>query len=253
VAHKGLEAAWSASRCAFGGWVTTSAQVWSEAYGDAGYDYVAIDCQHTAVGEAEAAAMIRGLHAAPWAVFARVSCNDTALIGRLADAGADGVIIPMVSTAADAAAAVASCRYPPHGVRSFGPARAKFGSSPKEFEDRVSCFAMVETAKGLDDIEEICAVPGLAGIYVGPADLSLGLGLDPWHAFDTDQLMEPVARIRQACDDAGLIFGIHAIGVEDAIRQASRGARLISMGMDVAIFAAAVSRDLAAVRAGTGG
>ena len=119
----------------------------------------------------------------PIATAVRLPSTDPAPIGRVLDAGADAVIIAMVESAEQAAAAVAATRYAPAGVRSFGPLLASLGLDPAALEARVSVFAMVETAQGLSALEEICAVPGLTGVYVGPADLaiSLGYGLaDAW-------------------------------------------------------------------------
>src|SRR5262249_31906176 len=149
--------------------------------------------------------------------------NQPAAIGRVLDAGADGVIVPMVSTAAEARAAVAACRYPPAGVRSFGPMRADLGLEMAQIEGRACCFVMIETAEGLANVEQICAVPGLAGVYIGPADLSIGLGLNPMLAFSTDQLQAPVEAIRSACAGNGLVMGAHSLNGADAARWAGRG------------------------------
>ena len=108
----------------------------------------------------------------PIATAVRLPNADAAPIGRVLDAGADAVIIAMIESADQAAAAVAATRYPPAGVRSFGPLRASLGYDTAALEARVSVFAMIETAAALDDLTEICAVDGLAGIYIGPADLA---------------------------------------------------------------------------------
>ncbi len=99
-------------------------------------------------------------------------------IGRVLDAGADAIIVAMIESADQAAAAVAASRYPPAGARSFGPLRASLGVDTAALEARVSVFAMIETAAALADVDAICAVPGLAGIYVGPADLAISMGVD---------------------------------------------------------------------------
>jgi len=179
-----------------------------------------------------------------------VSKNDHAFIGRVLDAGADGVIVPMVSTPEEAVAAVAACRYPPEGVRSFGPMRADLGLDLGGLQDRVSCFVMIETSEGLERVEEICAVPNLGGIYIGPADLSIGLGLDPMKAFSSDQLDEPVKRIKAACEQAGVVMGSHSMNGTDAARWAGRGARLVSLGADTTMMATMARRELGVARAG---
>ena len=108
----------------------------------------------------------------------RLPNADAAPIGRVLDAGADAVVIAMIESADQAAAAVAATRYQPAGVRSFGPLRASLGHDTAALESRVSVFAMIETAAALSGLDEICAVEGLTGLYVGPADLALSLGVD---------------------------------------------------------------------------
>jgi 2-keto-3-deoxy-L-rhamnonate aldolase RhmA len=111
----------------------------------------------------------------------------------------------------------------------------------------VSVFAMIETAAGLARVEAIAATGGLAGIYVGPADLSIGLGLDPLSAFTTDQLVEPVERIRRACDAHGIILGMHQMNAATATTWIARGVRLASLGSDGGLFlTAAVAAGRAA-------
>ena len=119
----------------------------------------------------------------PWtrlgsAGLVRVEANHATPIGRALDLGAAGVIVPLVNSADDAAAAVAAARYPPRGIRSYGPLRSdlRIGPTPAEVDDTVLVLAMIETADGLTNLEEIAATPGLDGVYVGPSDLSIGLG-----------------------------------------------------------------------------
>src|SRR6185437_12423069 len=120
--------------------------------------------------------MLRRTEHLPLGTVVRLPNADAAPIGRVLDAGADAVVIAMVESADQAAAAVAAARYPPRGVRSFGPLRASLGVDPAEHESRAGVFAMIETAAALAGIHEICAVNGLTGIYVGPADLAISLG-----------------------------------------------------------------------------
>jgi 2-keto-3-deoxy-L-rhamnonate aldolase RhmA len=219
-------------------------------FGRLGYDYVGIDTQHTPVSDAQAAVLVRRLVNAPYAVIVRVSKNDAAFIGRLLDAGADGVIVPMVSTAADAEAAVSACHYPPQGVRSFGPFRSDLGFDLTALQDRVSCFVMIETAEGLENIRAICSVPGLGGVYIGPADLSIGLGLDPMLAFSSDQLAKPVEAIRAACDEFGLVMGSHSLNATDARRWVGRGAQFVSLGADSVMLSTIAAQELETARRG---
>jgi len=248
--HSALVDRWRAGQPAFGGWVTGDSENVIAMFGRLGYDYVGIDTQHTPLNDAQAAVLVRRLANAPYAVIVRVSKNDPAIIGRILDAGADGIIVPMVSTAEEAAAAVQAYRYPPAGVRSFGPFRGDLGLDLAALEQRVSCFVMIETAQGLENIREICAVPGLEGIYIGPADLSIGLGLDPMLAFSSDQLKEPVEAIRAACAEFGLVMGGHSLNATDAVRWVGRGSRLVSLGADSVMLATIAAQELATARRG---
>ena len=161
----------------WGGWITGPSFHGPEEFARAGYDYVGFDVQHGYLDDADVAVILRRLDHVPIATAVRLPSNHPAPIGRVLDAGADAVIVAMVDTPQQAAAAVAATRYPPDGVRSFGPLRAGMGRDPAELQSRVSTFAMIETAAGLAAVEEICSVPGLSGIYVGPADLAISLGV----------------------------------------------------------------------------
>jgi 4-hydroxy-2-oxoheptanedioate aldolase len=248
VAHPSLTARWAAGEPAFGGWVTGDSESTIAMFGRLGYDYVGIDTQHSPLSEAQASVLVRRLVGAPYAVIVRVSKNDPAFIGGLLDAGADGIIVPMVSTAADAAAAAAACRYPPEGVRSFGPYRADLGFDLAALQERVSCFVMIETSEGLANVRDICAVPGIAGVYIGPGDLSIGLGLDAMLAFSTDQLVEPVRAIKAACDEFGLIMGSHSLNATNARQWVGRGAQLVSLGADSVMMATIATQELETAR-----
>jgi 4-hydroxy-2-oxoheptanedioate aldolase len=249
MTHRSLSEAWASGRAALGGWVSAGGEFSLRGYQRAGYDYVGIDCQHSALDEADAAVLLQRASPADPATIVRVSKNDATLMGRLADAGADGIIVPMISTAQQAQEAVQAIRYPPAGVRSFGPTRADLPVSDlTEMAARISLFVMIETAEGLDNVEEITQVPGLAGIYVGPADLSIGLGMEPMRAFTTDQLAEPIERIRTACEAAGIVLGMHQIDGSNARRWIARGVRLATLGGDLGVFIAAARRELQLAR-----
>lgn len=251
MTHRSLEAAWAQGGAALGGWVSSSLEFSLDLFRRAEYDYIAIDCQHSVYSEAQVAATVVRLVPGGPAIVVRVSKNDPALIGKLCDAGADGIIVPMVNSAGEAAAAVAATHYPPRGVRSFGPHGPGLrGTSLTELGERVSVFAMIETSEGLKNVEEITAVDGLTGIYVGPSDLSIGLGLDPMQAFTTDQLVEPVGQIRKACENSGVILGMHQVNAATSITWIGRGVRFATIAPDAGLFLAAAGAALSEVRQG---
>lgn len=253
MTHSSLNAAWADGGAALGGWVSSSLD-FLDLLRRAEFDYIGIDCQHSALNEAQVAAVVQRVPEGGPAIVVRVSKNDSALIGKLCDAGADGIIVPMVNTAEEAAAAVAATRYPPAGVRSFGPFGPKLrGRSLDEISGRVSVFAMVETSEGIKNVDEITAVAGLEGIYVGPADLSIGLGFDPMQAFTGDQLVEPVSRIRKACENNGVILGMHQANAATSITWIGRGVRFATIASDAGLLQTAASAALSEVREGVAG
>ncbi len=231
-----LNAALASGSHVFGAWVTMNAERVVEVFDDAGYDFVGLDCQHGALTEGDAVTLLRRMTSARTPTVVRVSANAAPLIGKVLDAGADGVIVPMVSTAEEAGTAVAACRYPPGGVRSFGPMRPGLPRSPDELAGRVSCFVMIETGEGVDNAAAICAVPGLAGIVVGPADLSIGLGLDPMKGATTDQLLPTLSGIRAACEQHGVTFGIFAGSAASVGKWTAQGFRLLVISSDVGLL-----------------
>jgi 2-keto-3-deoxy-L-rhamnonate aldolase RhmA len=168
----------------------------------------------------------------PIGTVVRLPNADAAPIGRVADAGADAVFIAMIESADQAAAAVAATRYPPAGIRSFGPLRASLGRDTAALESRVSVFAMIETAAALSSLSQICAVDGLAGLYVGPADLAISMGVDVVGATKHPAVLDAITRIHRAAADAGLVSGIHAGNGETGRAMARLGFRMITLAAE---------------------
>ena len=208
-----LQDALAAKERIWGGWVVGPTVIGPDEFAQAGYDYVGFDVQHGYLEDADVALLLRRLEHVPIATAVRLPSADPAPIGRVLDAGADAVIIAMIETAEQAAAAVAATRYAPTGLRSFGPLRASLGNEPAVHEARTSVFAMIETARGHSVLDEICAVHGLSGVYVGPADLAISLGYGPADAWTEPTVRDAMARIQAAVSAAGLVAGIHAVRV----------------------------------------
>jgi 4-hydroxy-2-oxoheptanedioate aldolase len=216
----------------FGGWVVGPTVIGPEEFAAAGYDFVGFDIQHGYLDDADVALLLRRLEHVAVATAVRLPTADAAPIGRVLDAGADAVIIAMVESPEQAAAAVAATRYAPAGVRSFGPLRADLGLDPAAHEARISVYAMIETARGLAALDEICAVPGLSGVYVGPADLAISLGHSPSDALTTPAVLDAVARIQAAASEAGLVPAIHANSGKLGKTMAEMGFRMITLASE---------------------
>ncbi len=216
----------------FGGWVVGPTLIGPEEFAAAGYDYVGFDVQHGYLDDADVALLLRRLEHVPIATAVRLPSADPAPIGRVLDAGADAVIVAMVESPEQAAAAVAATRYAPAGVRSFGPLRADLGLDPAEHEARTSVFAMIETRTGLSAVHEICAVEGLSGVYVGPADLAISLGYRPAEILTTPAVRDAIAVIQSAASDAGIVPGIHANAGKPGKAMVELGFRMITLASE---------------------
>jgi len=227
-----LQEALAAKTRVWGGWVVGPTIIGPEEFAAAGYDYVGFDLQHGYLDDADVALLLRRLEHVPIATAVRLPSTDPAPIGRVLDAGADAVIIAMIESADQAAAAVAATRYAPEGVRSFGPLRASLGLDPAALEARVSVFAMIETAQGLAAVDEICAVPGLTGVYVGPADLAISLGYGPADAWTHPAIGDAMARAHKSASAAGLVAGIHASSGTRGKAMAEAGFQMITLASE---------------------
>lgn len=255
-AGKRLRAKWEADEATFGLWAGIPSSITAELAGLAGYDYVCVDLQHGLGTEATMVSMFQAAQAGGTVPLARLAWNEPWLIMRALDLGAAGVILPLIDNAGEAARAVEACRYPPHGRRSYGPIRAEIiaGTAvPDELGADALCFAMIETREGLENLDEIAATPGLDGLYIGPSDLSIALGLPPRAVAvdlgeDRHALAEAIDRIREACAANGLIAGMHCAGGAAAERYAADGFRLITVGVDTSLFKATIARELDAAR-----
>ena len=232
MSKSGLQQALNKTSPIWGGWITGPTLIGPEEFARAGYDYVGFDAQHSYLDDADIAGILRRLEHVPIATAVRLPNADPAPIGRVLDAGADAVIIAMIESADQAAAAVAATRYPPAGVRSFGPLRASLGRDSAAVESRVSVFAMIETAAALSNLSEICAVDGLAGIYIGPADLAISMGVDVVGATRHRDVLDAIARIHRVATDAGLVTGIHASEGKTGHAMAQLGFRMITLAAE---------------------
>ncbi|MET8469161.1 aldolase/citrate lyase family protein [Streptomyces sp. NPDC006422] len=239
-----------------GYWSLLDSPVAAERLARIGYDYLAFDAQHGLFGYQGLlnnliATDTRGSSAVG---MVRVEANDLTYIGRALDAGAAAVIVPLIDTPQDAADAVAAVRYPPHGRRSYGPMRAqlRIGPNPADTHEQTAVLAMIETADGLANVEEICATPGLDGVYVGPSDLRLAIGgktsTDPDVA---DEFEQALTRVRKAAEAAGIAAGIHNADGASAARRLAEGYTFATVAADVVHLQQAATAHLDAAR-GTG-
>lgn len=231
-AQSPLQRALSRGAPVWGGWITAPTLLGAEEFARAGYDYVGLDGQHSYLDDADIAAMLRRIEHLHIGTVVRLPTADAAPIGRVLDAGADAVVIAMIESADQAAAAVAASRYQPAGIRSFGPLRADLGRDTAALEARVSVFAMIETAAALGALDEICAVDGLTGLYVGPADLALSLSAEVVAAHSDPAVLDAIVRINRTAAAAGLLTGVHAGDGKTGRAMAKLGFSMITLAAE---------------------
>lgn len=239
-----------------GYWLVLDAPVATERLARTGYDYLVLDGQHGLIGYDGLVGGLTAIDAgsgpdSPTAGVVRVEANHPTPIGRALDAGAHAVIVPLIDTAEQAVDAVRAARFPPRGVRSYGPSRAalRLGPVPADHDTGTAVIAMIETAAGLDDVGAICETPGLDGVYVGPSDLSLGLGGrfrgDPEIEKDFEAALATVA---EAAAKAGISAGIHCPDGATARQRLEQGYTFASISCDLDHLEAAAAAHLAATR-----
>ncbi|GAB7071319.1 aldolase [Mycobacterium hodleri] len=237
-----------------GYWSVLDCPVATEWLAYVGWDYLALDLQHGLIGYSGMLSGLTAVDAAGGPVgLVRVEANDPTPIGRALDAGAAGVIVPLVDDAAGAARAVAAATYPPTGIRSYGPMRSqlRIGPVPAEADRDTVVLAMIETPEGLANVEEICAVAGLDGVYVGPSDLRLAVGgAHPQDPAVADEFEAAVTRVREAAAAAGVAAGIHTPDGAVAARRLAEGFTFASVASDLTHLKAASAAHL---KAATGG
>lgn len=230
---------------AAGGWITLADPAAAETMARAGYDYLGIDGQHGVAGPAEIRLLLQVLTPGTLPVLVRVPANDMAAIGSVLDAGATGVVVPLVNTAAEARAAVTACSFPPKGNRSFGPLRPHLPRDPGALSAGATCFAMVETRLALQNLTSIAATPGLSGLYFGPADMAISLGLAPQTAPADPNLRAAQQAIAAACRGAGIRAAAHAMSVQAARALIEDGYDMVTLLSDRYCIAAGAAQALA--------
>ena len=238
-----LAEAFASRRPALGAWAGLPAAMSCEVMSRAGFDYVCIDMQHGLADYSDALAMLAAIDLGTATPVVRVPWNEQGIIGRVLDAGALGVIVPMVNSRGEAEAAVRSCRYAPEGSRSYGPTRAALRDGPGYFagaNQAVQCIPMVETAAALESLDDIVSTPGVDAVYVGPSDLSVSLGLPPGNNDGAAAFDDALAAIVAACGRHGVVPGIHSTPLLAPTRVA-QGFRLVTVTTDNTALAVSVT------------
>lgn len=254
-----LKDKWAAGQATINGWCSIASSFSAEIMAAQGFDSVTIDVQHGALDYSSAMPMLQAIRASGTFPMARVPWREPGIIMKMLDAGAMGIICPMINNSAEAEQFASYMRYPPRGQRSFGPTRASFampGYNVKDANSDVLAFAMIETADGVANLDEIAATPGIDGLYVGPADLTLGVTdgrLPPGFDRTEDEMIEVIQRIAVAAKANGIAAALHCGSVDYAVKAIGWGYDMVTVGGDVRMLAAAAGDTVNRFRAMTGG
>lgn len=238
--------AWAAGDPTYGVWCTLPGSAAAEIIALQGPDYVCVDLQHGLIDHTAAVTMFQAIAAGGATPIARVGWNEPVHIMSVLDAGALGVVVPMVNDAAAASAAVRACRFPPEGMRSYGPVRARYvlGSNDPGVLVAPACIPMIETLEGVANAAAIATTPGVDAIDIGPSDLALAMGFSPCAVGVSTELDEAIAEVLQVCKDAGVAAGIHARDGAAARAYAEQGFDMITVTDDTPLLASAVRARL---------
>jgi 4-hydroxy-2-oxoheptanedioate aldolase len=240
---------WKRGEVTLGAWCMMPGALGIELLRGSDFDWLVIDMQHGCMGYEGALEMIRAADFSGICPIVRVPTTDSGLIGRALDAGALGIIIPMVSTADEAMRAVQMCLYPPAGCRSLGPVRVGMRDGrdySREANGRIAVIPMIETVEALANVEEIVSVPGVSAAFVGPFDLSVALGLPAGDNDGTPAFDDAIGAVLSACKGAGIAAAILS-NARVAPLRIEQGFQMVSVTMDTVALASASIANLAAV------
>ncbi len=237
-----LKDIWASGGAAANGWLSSPSAILAEIMAHQGWDCLTIDMQHGPIDLSDAVPMLQAMAATDVTPIVRVPWNEPSVMMRALDAGAYGIICPMVNSREDAERFVAACRYPPVGVRSNGAYRGMIVGGPTYLEtanDEIATFAMIETQEGMANLKDIAETPGLDALYIGPTDLAFSHGHPPKHDNFDGPVAELIAQIREAAHAAGIRAGVHATRTDYAAKMIEDGFDLVTPTSDVRMIQSA--------------
>jgi 2-keto-3-deoxy-L-rhamnonate aldolase RhmA len=236
-----------------GSWITLAHPAIAEIMSNAGFDWLAVDLEHSVITIREAEELIRVIDLAGVSPLVRLTSNNPDLIKRVMDAGSHGVIVPMVNSVEDAVKAVESVKYPPVGKRGVGLARAQgYGTRFKEYlewqKNSAVVIVQVEHIDAVNNLEDIFAVEGVDGYIIGPYDLSGSLGVPG--QFDHPDFLAAMDRVRKVAAEMKMTGGIHVIEPEpeQLEQRIDEGYRFIAYSLDIRMLDVASRNGLEHIR-----
>jgi len=247
-----IRSIWKAGGAVLNGWLAIPTAFSAETMAHQGWDSLTIDLQHGVVDYQAAVNMLTAISTTDTVPVVRVPWLEPGILMKMLDAGAYALICPMVNTRADAERLVAVTHYAPRGTRSFGPIRALlYGGTdyPKQANDTIVVFAMIETKQALDNLDDIMSVKGLDAVYIGPSDLSLALGCTPTFDDVDPPVVEAIDHILARARQHGLVAGIHNGTPDAALKRIEKGFQFVTVSSDARLMAAGAQQVVAKMTA----
>ena len=244
---------WAEGGAVVNGWLGIPSSVSAENMAHAGWDSLVIDMQHGLVDYSSAVPMLQAISTTATVPMARVPWNLPDLMMKILDAGAYGIVCPMINTREQCAEFISNCRYAPKGRRSFGPTRALWyagGDYAKHANDTVITMAMIETGEAMENLDQILTTPGLDSIYVGPADLGLSLVGVPAGDPTNETVRKALKTIVDACKRHKIVAGIHCGAPAYAREMISWGYQFVTLSSDNGLLASIAKSTVAETRQG---
>lgn len=236
-----------------GSWLTLGYTSVAEIMAEAGFEWLVVDLEHSAITLDTAQQLIQVIEGCGVVPLVRVGENNALIIKRVMDAGAYGVIVPMVNNREQAEAAVKAVKYPPAGTRGVGLARAQgYGQRFDEYAETVNeesvVIAQIEHIDAIDNIESILSVDGIDGCIIGPYDLSASLGVPG--KFDSPDMLRAIEKVEKTCTGKGIALGIHIIQPDHrpVIERIAKGYTFLAFGLDILFLGNSCREQLRAVR-----
>ena len=245
---------WASGQPVINGWLSIANPFTAEILAAQQFDSLTVDMQHGVIEYRDAVLMFQAMRASGVVPVARVPWLEPGIIMKTLDAGALGLICPMVNNRRQAEELVSYAKYPPLGERSFGPTRANFSAGSdyvSEANEKIVCMAMVETAEAMNNLDEIVSTPGLDGVYIGPGDLTLSLSkgqILPRFDSDDPEFVATLKRIQSASEEAGIGAGLHCAGPDYAAKAIGWGFDLVTIGSDAKMLASAAAARTGRIR-----
>jgi 4-hydroxy-2-oxoheptanedioate aldolase len=245
---------WKRGGAVINGWLGIPSSIAAENMAQAGWDGLTVDLQHGHVDYQVAVTMLQAISTTGTTPLARVPWMEPGIIMKLLDAGAYGIVCPMINTRAECEAFVGACRYAPRGYRSFGPVRATWYGGADYFKhanDTVITMAMIETKQAMDNLDEILSVPELDSLYIGPNDLAISLGYAPSGVPTDPVVIDAIKTIAAGAKRHGVYAGIHCGSTVMAKQMIGLGFQFVTLLADNAFLVSAAKGAVAEMREGT--